>query len=867
MNSFPIGHLAVAGFLMATVMPLPAATITWTGAAGDGLWFTAGNWDTGTSPGATPTDDVLISGDVTVSYVPGENWRPTGLVTVRDGATLIQTQKTNRAYPAGGFLLDGGTYDSGTCSLFTLLCDMVVTNGGIFNLRTSMATESTGTLTLAEGAEFHYFKNTQWSGKVPLILNGGTAILGDGGVSVTVKGQTTDQLLSGKLVASNQYHPGAGQVFDGNVTIECKRFAVQSSGLVHPWSAGRLVCTLADSDWYYQNGGSYIDVPADSSAKFTFAMAKEDVYTYTFGSNATKPKMKYAGSVITAAEFAELFTVEDSSDYPGMVDVYLTPVSSAVPTIADASVYATLVSDTEARISATVNNAGSPAAGLVAVYGTTDAGRTTAGWDHVLDLGTATDGQAVSAVLALEPNTLYYYRLAATNEAGEAWATPNPAFFFSMLEPLAPTNVWRGTVSTDSRVAGNWSLGHVPTETETVFVFDRFAKNELDWYPGTGTDKVADWSQPTDFAKENFLVTFHMGLDNPLTVTGNVDLLGGWWTHEGPSATPTNALYLAVGGDFTIGAAATVTAGNGVANNMPGRSRGYYNAGPGLPEIPAGASYAGDGGTTNAMGFVSYGSILNPLSHGTSGRGDNTGFAGAGVIQLDVAGTLTVDGSLYAIGHGWNGATGHGASSGGSINLRAGSLSGNGTISVTGGQDTGVGSGSGGRLAVRLTDAGADFTDVPTLLANGRGGSANGPTSSAAGTIYLQTTADGEGAGTVLVSNASGLATSSDPGLPVAATHIPSMDRADNLSASTWRLADKGALRVTANTRVRSLILDNANGSQRIFLNGHTLTTSALAIGGTAVSPGTYTATDYPDILFGEGSVVVTEAATILLLL
>ena len=295
---------------------LVAGTYIWTGEGNDGKWFTRENWkyDDGAgnvttpaanAPSAAPTDDVTIAGNTTVSYIPGGNWSPKGLVTVRDGATLIQPQNTNYAYLNGGMLLDGGTYDTGTSTLFTLSSDLVVTNGGTFLLRTSMATESTGSLILEEGTTFRYFKNAQWNGTAHLILHGGTAVLGDG-VSVTVKGKTTDQLIAGKLIVSNQYHPTEGQVFDGDVTLECAKFAVQSKGLVHP-------------------------IPA------------VDVYKLTFGSNKTTPKFRYNGEVLSETDFNRLFTVQASSDYEGLVDFYLTPVSDDAPSFADNSVSASLI--------------------------------------------------------------------------------------------------------------------------------------------------------------------------------------------------------------------------------------------------------------------------------------------------------------------------------------------------------------------------------------------------------------------------------------------------------------------------------------------------------------------------------------------
>ena len=69
---------------------LNAGTYTWTGAANDGLWFTAGNWNyddgsgnvtspAATSPGNTPSDDVVIANGDTVTYSPGGDWMPTGI--------------------------------------------------------------------------------------------------------------------------------------------------------------------------------------------------------------------------------------------------------------------------------------------------------------------------------------------------------------------------------------------------------------------------------------------------------------------------------------------------------------------------------------------------------------------------------------------------------------------------------------------------------------------------------------------------------------------------------------------------------------------------------------------------------------------
>ena len=104
---------------------LNAGTYTWTGAANDGLWFTAGNWnyDDGggnvTSPAASAparntSDDVIISNGDTVTYVPGGDWAPTGTTTISGGSTLVQSDGNSWPNIQGAMILDGGHYDSGS---------------------------------------------------------------------------------------------------------------------------------------------------------------------------------------------------------------------------------------------------------------------------------------------------------------------------------------------------------------------------------------------------------------------------------------------------------------------------------------------------------------------------------------------------------------------------------------------------------------------------------------------------------------------------------------------------------------------------------------------------------------------------------
>ena len=835
-----------------------AGTYTWTGAAGDNLFFTAGNWsyDDGagnvtspatTAPARNTTDDIVISGaKVAVSYVPGNDFEPNGTVTISNGASFTQQEKTSYMKIHGKLVIDGGTFDTGTTGAIWLDGDVVVSNGGVFTVRKAPANQSgSARIVLSEGGTMYHIVGANWNSKErpQIVLDGGSAYIGHENGTKNFVPDGTDDFRSGKVVFGGQLQPPQTFELSGNVTFECGKFAPQTAGSVETFRAGRLVATNSSDNGFWQNNGNsangtYIDVPAGSTAVFTLNIAAETAYPKTFGSNATKPKFRYDGMVITEAQFNTLFTVEESVDYEGLVDIYLTPASSDAPTFFGNAVTATLVTSREATLSAQVENAGTPAAGIVAMWGLSDEGHDVDNWDNVLDLGVAADGASVTASLALEPNRRYYYRLAATNEVGEAWASPAPASFISADIPAAPTNTWTGAVSSDSRVAGNWSLGHAPMASETVFILDLLASNELDWHPGTGTDAVAAWVQPDGFENPDWTVTFFTTTNAPLAVADDVLIGAGRWTHDGPAVEPTCAIHVVAGGDFAVGASAKVLAGSGVTHDGTGVARGYYNAGPGYTAGLAGASFAGD--------------------YGSSGLGDNLGFSGAGVILLRAGGAMTVDGTVAAIGHGWNGNTGKGASTGGSINLVAGSLSGTGSISADGGQDTGVGSGSGGRIAVRLTGSGADFSTAPTMTANGRGGSASGATSSAAGTIYLQTASDQEGCGTVRVSNPNNLVTLQDEAIPPAATHLPAKQDGDSMPAlkkTKWELSGRGAIRLTRDVQIASLSLAADDGTQTVYTDGFKLTTPALNVNGFNLR-GVYTK-DNAAWVKGEGSVTV----------
>jgi RHS repeat-associated protein len=88
------------------------AVVTWTGAAGDGLWSTANNWSSGSVPGNG--DDAVITGNVSVTHSSGSDTINT--LTLGTGATLQITGAStiNLQGAVGPQVTNDGTIDIGS---------------------------------------------------------------------------------------------------------------------------------------------------------------------------------------------------------------------------------------------------------------------------------------------------------------------------------------------------------------------------------------------------------------------------------------------------------------------------------------------------------------------------------------------------------------------------------------------------------------------------------------------------------------------------------------------------------------------------------------------------------------------------------
>lgn len=888
-----------------------AGTYTWTGNGNDGLWFSAGNWNydgepAASAPARNTSDDIVIGNGDDVEYVPGGDWEPSGTVVISGGSRLYQT--TGNAWPNihGTLILDGGTYEPGTAGRLRIYGTLVMRNNAVIGAAPEYEFGSATVFEVGTGCAFSF--TNKGSGQTLRLTGGDVAVSGTfttnpddqfTGGTLTVGGETISTagttFSGGTLVFNGEFRPRDGTVFDGaDVTV--RLFSPNTANTVFTIRCGSVKLASNANDGYWRaETSAYLDFPSSSTGALIVPYAYDaetsasTIYNRYF--SGSTPYIRVAGAPVgTLDDFKNAIQLSDAGqgEFNGATISYtrieLVPPEAGAPVFdshtASAAVAEGVVS---ATFSATLAEAGEPAATLTLVYGTVNGGTSSPDdWQNKLALTNPGSGQAATtSVTGLDGVAVYWYAFVASNETAAVWTAPESI----LTPPSSPDEVvWIGTsASTDSRVAANWLPARVPTATDTVVVTAPAAvAGSLHWYPDTGSGTVAAWRQPADGG--SYPVYFHTTNGAPLTVSGDVTLLSGTWTHDGPAAEPAAMLNVLVGGDLTVGPGASIQTGIG-DTGADVRARGFQRAaGPGY-DRSAGAAHAGDGGHgTVAMEGTpaTYGSILNPATYGSGGWGDGTQYAGGGVIRIVVDGDLTVDGTICSRGFGyalWGDFVG-GAGSGGSVNIAATSISGSGRIDANGGNNGGYGPGSGGRVRIALTGAGATFADftgrieaVGGSMQNATDAAANDIAPAAAGTVCLVASGARPVVKVYNVWRYGGTDAEwrvpDDPGVLPSATHLPAMQGGDGAAAlktTDWELTGHGAIRLTADTRIASLSIAASDGSQRIYTDGHALQVNSLRINGTELRSGRYTAAELPAIVKGAGYVEVAAQRTVIFL-
>ena len=242
----------------------------------------------------------------------------------------------------------------------------------------------------------------------------------------------------------------------------------------------------------------------------------------------------------------------------------------------------------------------------------------------------------------------------------------------------------------------------------------------------------------------------------PLTLTGHFFVTGGAnVTHPAAKDGVVNRVEVSCG-QATIGADGTIdVSGLGYPSKTvwgfaPHAVTGY------------GGSHGGLGANGKAPPNPAYGSLYAPSHPGAGGGGNG----GGGVIHLQVAGALAINGQLLANGYGSTA----GGGAGGSIFLEAGAaVSGTGSIHANGGSGGNNWSGGGGgRIAlVGQTSVIGDLTLAATAAGSSniqvRGGNGYGAADGGAGTVFFRDAGATWGA---LVVDNGGMASQNGTALP-----------------------------------------------------------------------------------------------------
>lgn len=629
--------------------------------------------------------------------------------------------------------------------------------------------------------------------------------------------RTTDVFKGGAFTIGGEFKPADGALFEGTDFT----FTIFSTpdGQKFTLAAGRFTATSSNHGGYY-SGAGYGTFPNGSTAVLTFPIARSAIAP-------TVAKFRHNGLAISDFDDPDVWTVEEAGEGETATTSFsLTPAAAGAPVLGAVSAAVSAEVETTVTIAALIEEVGGeqPSAFTVAYGFAADALTESAEFAYE----TLTDGARVTKVLeGLEPRRKYFYQVTVSNSAGSSASEVGTFVTYNLP---AGHVAWIGGVSAKASEAKNWSTGAVPGADADVEIVDSLAQSATLEWDVAGT--VKSWTQQS-YAGGVVTVVFETTLAAPLTIAGDVHLgEGANWTHKGPGtkdAETSYALNIVVGGDFTVDAGAYVQAGRGRENDNRYATRGYYNFGPGYANLEAddsehriatgrGASFGGDGGYrseafADGVAFVSYGSIMNPLSHGSSGCGNNAGFAGAGIVKLDVSGRLTLNGKIESVGFGWPSlADGNsvGASSGGSINIQAGALVGSGEINADGGSDQEGGNGSGGRVRVKLTTAEASFDAFEGSIHAYGGTKRSGATvpqvegviDAAAGTVVRQLAFDPVNGGTVTIANLTGRLN------PAGATHLPAMEGGDTkLSKAVVVVTEGTKVRLTRRLVVKSLVV------------------------------------------------------------
>ncbi len=369
-----------------------------------------------------------------------------------------------------------------------------------------------------------------------------------------------------------------------------------------------------------------------------------------------------------------------------------------------------------------------------------------------------------------------------------------------------PPNSWLGTASTAFEDGANWALGKPPANGEKLVIAaanPMVISSDITFSTATlsGGANVTINSN-VSVAGDVEISNATLMWDIPGVIEGNLIINnGGTLTHSANGNTETYRLDLFVKGNVVVN--------EGGAIDVSCKGFSGTNFGPGAPGGNCGSSYGGRGGMISdvIIARACYGSIYCPTNLGSSG---NWAGPGGGSVKLVTKGTLTVNGAIKSNG----GAptvfgTGNYDGTGGSIWLTVNELLGSGDITANHYKFQS----SGGRIAVYLTGEEATFDSFKGVI--------KAYSSSASGTVYLETAKEQGRAGLLRIDN--GGASFSQSGNRK--TDLPSTvqcdpNEFDKFNRTTLEVSNGGDVYLTQDCHIGDLRMDKKG---YIHLNGHTL--------------------------------------------
>lgn len=288
---------------------------------------------------------------------------------------------------------------------------------------------------------------------------------------------------------------------------------------------------------------------------------------------------------------------------------------------------------------------------------------------------------------------------------------------------------------------------------------------------------------------------------------------------------------LTVTGDMTVDEGAFIRARRG----------GYMTYGAATVGGEARSIHGGQNAQHKSI--VAYDSFFNPCHPGAFGHDVGWANVGGGAVEVVVDGVLTLNGTATASSIAKEARCG----AAGTINITAARLEGTGEIAANGSarnytaSDLNDGSGGGGRVAVRLTDADATFTEEWISKINAKGfyaKKAGAGNSSSAGSVYLQDGSKAEGHGLIIIRN-TGEAENN-----IAFTPIPSLKGGgenDDFRNASLSVEATAHVKLAADLKMQNLSMDEGT---TFDLNGNNFVVTEANINGAKLRAGVYVPTD-----------------------